>query len=212
MFVPRRDGVRSPRLTRASRWQGLGGTPRGSLALRTGASLRGRRAPPREVGTGGAAPKAWSAALAFRWCGSSRDGRCRATRAGSLDLGRVALGRAHPLPPHTPPLAEKRHLGEPTRPSRADALGPSTEPGLRQARREGAAGAGGDASGLPGLLLARRQAGGHRAPSPLPSRPAGSGRSSSTLRGQSQSARGKRPAVVRALVSPLVPAQRWQQV
>lgn len=116
-----------------------------------------------------------------------------------------------PSPP-TPPLAEKRHLREPTRPSRVDVLGPSTEPGLRQARREGAAGAGGDASGLPGLLLARRQAGGHRAPSPLPSRPAGSGRSSSTLRGQSQSARGKRPAVVRALVSPLVPAQRWQQV
>lgn len=215
MFVPRRDGVRSPRLTRAGGWQGRGGTPRGSLALRTGASLRGRRARPERRGPAVPPPKPWSAALAFRWCGSSRDGRCRATRAGSVDLGRVAL-TAHPLPPHAPPLAEKRHLGEPTRPSRADALGPalgpSTEPGLRQARREGAAGAGGDASGLPGLLLARRQAGGHRAPSPLPSRPAGSGRSSSTLRGQSQSARGKRPAVVRALVSPLVPAQRWQQV
>lgn len=132
--------------------------------------------------------------------------------SGVTGSGKSGSGKSAPSPPHTPPLAEKRHLGEPTRPSRADALGPSTEPGLRQARREGAAGAGGDASGLPGLLLARRQAGGHRAPSPLPSRPAGSGRSSSTLRGQSQSARGKRPAVVRALVSPLVPAQRWQQV
>lgn len=130
----------------------------------------------------------------------------------SYPSGVTGSGKSAPLPPHAPPLAEKRHLGEPTRPSRADALGPSTEPGLRQARREGAAGAGRDASGLPGLLLARRQAAGHRAPSPLPSRPAGSGRSSSTLRGQSQSARGKRPAVVRALVSPLVPAQRWQQV
>lgn len=132
--------------------------------------------------------------------------------SGVTGSGKSGSGKSVPLPPHAPPLAEKRHLREPTRPSRADALGPSTEPGLRQARREGAAGAGGDASGLPGLLLARRQAGGHRAPSPLPSRPAGSGRSSSTLRDQSQSARGKRPAVVRALVSPLVPAQRWQQV
>lgn len=185
--------------------EGQSRTEDGGLAEReTGPAQRGgdRRCRPQSVVCG--------ACLSVVRLFPRRPGRCRATRAGSLDLGRVAL-TAHPSPA-TPPLAEKRHLREPTRPSRADALGPSTEPGLRQARREGAAGAGGDASGLPGLLLARRQAGGHRAPSPLPSRPAGSGRSSSTLRGQSQSARGKRPAVVRALVSPLVPAQRWQQV
>lgn len=212
MFVPRRDGVRSPRLTRASRWQGLGGTPRGSLALRTGASLRGRRAPPREVGTGGAAPKAVVCGACLSVVRLFPRRPVSSYPSGVTGSGKSGSGKSAPPPPPTPPLAEKRHLGEPTRPSRADALGPSTEPGLRQARREGAAGAGGDASGLPGLLLARRQAGGHRAPSPLPSRPAGSGRSSSTLRGQSQSARGKSPAVVRALVSPLVPAQRWQQV